>query len=113
MREYIPKRIPEEAYKRTVSILRDMERMKAISEDKASLRQGAALSVKTRRLAMERVNAYDKVIQQYHEGERYVIEQNIIHRVPLAYIQSPLSLASMKRLKTDFLKRFAREMGEI
>jgi hypothetical protein len=113
MREYIPKRIPEEAYKRTVSICRDLERMKALSAGKASLKKGAGLNEKTRLLAVERVEAYERVIQQLHEGERYIVEQNIIHRVPMTYIQSPYSLASMKRLKSDFIKRFAKELGEI
>lgn len=111
MREYIPKRIPEEAYKRTVSVCRDKGRIKELSESPASRKKGATCYAK--KLAEERMAAYERIISQFHDGEKYIIEQNIIYKVPLTCISTPLSIASMKRLKSDFIKKLAKELGEI
>jgi hypothetical protein len=111
MREYIPKRIPEEAYKRTISVCRDRGRIKELTEASASRKKGASCYAK--KLAEERITAYEKVMAEFHEGERHVIEQNIINRIPLSYIETPLSIASMKRIKSEFVKKLAKELGEI
>lgn len=111
MREYIPRRIPEEAYKRTISVCRDRRRIKEMTIDPASRKRGATLCA--HKLAEDRITAYEKVISEFHAGERHVIEQNIINRVPLSHIETPLSLATMKRIKSEFIMKLAVELGEI
>lgn len=61
----------------------------------------------------EKIKAIEDALDMLRDDiERDVIRRNLFDKVPMDHINAPLSVSTMKRIRSEFVRRVAENMGE-
>lgn len=110
-REYMPKYIPNEVWKRITSVIRDYNRLKA-EYDKLTADETRTISVRENELR-RKLAAFEKAFNSVDDERRELIKQRFWKRRIYRDIFVPISERTMQRYVREFVVEVGRNLGEI